>query len=334
MSPQSFFSKRMLLIFAALIEFASHFVLTNARYLGQGLTPEFFRFSTRSDIISNILFLIILLLLVRSVLNPSRMSFLRTTIIVIIGVVIFWITLGARNFEIGEFPRVASIVYLATRALYLALLFPRKEYHFSRFYSELRVVKNTVLVFGGAILFAFIFSFTYSVTSDFEELRRFDPDAGVILGAAVWHGSIRGERSSPTLLERIKLGEELLKQNVVPKIVTTGSNAPGEISEGAMAKADLVSRGIDPSKIVAESNSHSTLEQVLFLRDELVRKQGWKRFVIISDQYHLARVIEMCRFNGVDAIGSPSGIKQTFTDLAYYRLRESVALLAYWVLGK
>jgi hypothetical protein len=42
----------------------------------------------------------------------------------------------------------------------------------------------------------------------------------------------------------------------------------------------------------------------------------------------------MCKFNGIEAIGTPSNIHQTFQDLAYYRLRESIALMAYWLLGK
>jgi uncharacterized SAM-binding protein YcdF (DUF218 family) len=136
-------------------------------------------------------------------------------------------------------------------------------------------------------------------------------------------------------LERLKLGEQLLRQNITPKIVTTGaSGAPNERPEGIIAKLTLVQRGIDEGKIIAEENSRSTLEQILYLRNELAAHQGWKKFIIISDQYHLARAIEMCKFNGIDAIGSPSGIRQTFVDLAYYRFRESLALLSYWILGK
>src|SRR5438477_11830788 len=101
-----------MLIATACIELASHYILTNAPYLGQGLAPQFFRFSTRSDIISNALFIFILFLIIRAWYTPSRMSFLRTTIVVSIGIIIFWITLGARNFEVGEFPRSASIAYL------------------------------------------------------------------------------------------------------------------------------------------------------------------------------------------------------------------------------
>jgi uncharacterized SAM-binding protein YcdF (DUF218 family) len=121
---------------------------------------------------------------------------------------------------------------------------------------------------------------------------------------------------------------------VITKLAVTGSNAPNEKSEALIAEEVLIKLGIDPSLIAIETNSHSTIEQVLFIRNELQNKQGWKKFVIISDQYHLARVLEMAKFNGITAIGAPSNINQNFFDLFFYRLRESVALLAYWLLGK
>jgi uncharacterized SAM-binding protein YcdF (DUF218 family) len=118
------------------------------------------------------------------------------------------------------------------------------------------------------------------------------------------------------------------------KLAVTGSNAPNEKSEAVIAKEELIKLGVDQSLISTESNSHSTIEQILFVRDELRNRQGWKKFIIISDQYHLARVLEMAKFNGISAIGTPSKINQNFFDLFFYRLRESVALLAYWLLGK
>src|SRR6185436_14908748 len=127
-------------------------------------------------------------------------------------------------------------------------------------------------------------------------------------------------------------GAELIKQGAVPKLVVTGSNAPNETSEAEVAKRELIANGVDESLIVTESDSRSTIEQVIYIRDELMARQSWDKFVIVSDQYHLARVLEMCKFNGIRAIGMPSGIKQEFYDLLYYRLRESIALLAYWIL--
>ncbi len=326
--------KRPLLGLAIFIESISFIILTNARFEGQGMITSFFRFSTKGDIISNTLYLFTMFLLLRAIVKPSLISMRRILVLLIASVMIFVVTLQARNFEVGEFPRIASITYLCCRALFLALLIPRREYDFVHLTGILQVLRNTILVLISAVVFAFIFSFTYTVSSDYTELKRFNGDAAVILGAAVWHGNELGDRPSPTLLERIKVGEDLLKRTIVAKVVATGGNVSGEKTEAEVAKIELIKSGIEENRVVAETRSHSTLEQVLFIRDELVNKQGWKRFIIISDQYHLARVIEMCKFNGVEAIGAPSNIKQTVVDLAYYRVRESVALLAYWIIGK
>ncbi|HYM21173.1 MAG TPA: YdcF family protein [Candidatus Kapabacteria bacterium] len=324
--------KRALIGLSAVVESFSFYILTLTRFEGQGLTAQFFRFSTKSDTISNLLYLFTLAMLFRAFRKPEIISMRRTITLTILATIIMVVTLEARNFEAGEFPRIASILYLTCRALFLALLVPRREYDLTHLAGIAQVIRNAVLVLLGSIVVAFVFSFTYTVTSDYNELKIFDADAGVVLGAAVWHGG--GEHPSPTLKERINVAEDLIKRGIVPKLVVTGSNATGEKPEAEIAKAQLLASGIEENRIVAETSSHSTLEQILYLRNELVTKQGWRRFVIISDQYHLARVIEMCKFNGIDAIGTPSNIRQTVFDLAYYRLRESVALLAYWILGK
>jgi uncharacterized SAM-binding protein YcdF (DUF218 family) len=154
------------------------------------------------------------------------------------------------------------------------------------------------------------------------------------MGAAVWRGNNLGERPSPTLYERLNIAHELLSKKTVPRVVVTGGSAPGEQAEASVARKDLIKRGIDPSRVIAETKSHSTLDQIIYLREELTKKQNWERFVIISDHYHLARVGEMCKFNRVNAITAPSRIEQPFLDLAWYRIRESMALLAYWLIGK
>jgi vancomycin permeability regulator SanA len=327
-------TKRIVLGVAAILECLTYYYLTEARFSGQGLEPSIVRFTTLSDRVSIVLFLFYLFLIIRSIFKPNRISLRRIVLCTIVLAIIFWITLGADNFEVGEFPRTASFTYLVLRAFYVALFFARKEYDFHRWAGFKSVIRNTILVFATAILIAFFFSFTYPYASQMQEIRQYDPDAAVILGAAVWHGSSLGERPSPTLAERINTGAELINSGAVPKLVVTGSNAPNERSEAEVAKRELVAKGIDASVIVTESSSRSTIEQVIYIRDELMNRQQWKRFVIVSDQYHLARVLEMCKFNGIDAIGMASGIKQEFFDLLYYRLRESIALIAYWILGK
>jgi hypothetical protein len=166
--------KRAVLGLVAVLESFSFYILTNARFEGQGLMPQFFRFTTKSDAISNILYLFTLILLLRAFISSSAISFRRALFLMGIVFVLLGITLGAQNFEAGEFPRLASITYLTCRALFLAVLIPRREYDLAHFAGIMQVVRNTILTLFIATIVAFIFSFTYNVSSDYSELKRFD----------------------------------------------------------------------------------------------------------------------------------------------------------------
>lgn len=325
---------RVLLVLTLLTELVTYYFLTLSRYVGQHLDPIFLRLTTNSDRISLVVVLIVSLFVIRSIIFPSKISFLRSNTVILLSVVSLWLSIGLADLDLAEFPREALIFYLFLRTLFLSVLLSSRGKANTDSSSFLRIVRNAVGLLILAIVITFIFTFTYTVTTDFKELKQYDANAAVILGAAVWHGNELGNRPSPTLDARVKIGADLIKQKVVPNIAVTGSSAPYEQSEAEIAGAALEKLEVGSSVITSESNSRSSLEQVIFIREELRDKQGWKRFIIISDQYHLARVLEMCSFNGINAIGTPSRISQGFTDILFYRLRESVALLAYWMLGK
>ncbi|HEY6171172.1 MAG TPA: YdcF family protein [Candidatus Kapabacteria bacterium] len=325
---------RVLLAITLLAELATYYFLTLSRYTGQHIEPIFLRFTTNSDRISLVVFLVVCLFLLRSMIFTSKISLSRSITVMILSLASMWLSVGLANLDVAEFPREASIFYLFLRTLFISVLLSSRGKANTDYSSFTRITRNAFGLLIIVILITFIFTFTYSVTTDFKELKQYDANAAVVLGAAVWHGNELGNRPSPTLDARVKIGADLIKQKVVPSIVVTGSSAPHEKSEAEIAGAALQKLEVGSSVITSESNSRSSLEQVIYIREELRDKQGWKRFIIISDQYHLARVLEMCSFNGISAIGTPSRITQGFTDILFYRLRESVALLAYWMLGK
>lgn len=325
---------RVLLVITLLAELTTYYFLTLSRYVGQHLEPIFLRFTTNSDRISLLMILVVILFLLRSIILTNKISFSRSITVMILSLASMWLSVGLATLDVAEFPREASIFYLFLRTLFISVLLSSRGKANTDYSSFIRIIRNAFGLLVIAILTTFIFTFTYSVTTDFKELKVYDANAAVILGAAVWHGNELGNRPSPTLDARVKIGADLIKQKVIPNVVVTGSSAPYEKSEAEIAGAALQKLEVGSSVITSESNSRSSLEQVIYIREELRDKQGWKRFIIISDQYHLARVLEMCSFNSIDAMGTPSRIAQGFTDILFYRLRESVALLAYWMLGK
>jgi vancomycin permeability regulator SanA len=167
------------------------------------------------------------------------------------------------------------------------------------------------------------------ITPSIIEQPRQEYDAAVILGAAVWSGN----KPSPVLRERVNRGYDLIKSGAVQFLVLTGSNAPHELPEAEVARRELLKLGVDPTRIVVETQTHSTLDQILYIRDHLMKEQGWSSFIIVSDQFHLKRALEICQFNGINAQGVSSESPLGPQNLWIYHLRESAALILYWMFG-
>ncbi len=326
--------KHALLLLVLAMQIAAFVVLTQARYGCQGLAPIYFRLSTLSDVISISFSFLTVTLIILAILHSNRISLARVMFVTIFSAAMLWVDLGIRHTPPGEFTPEAAIAFLFFMFLFLATLFTSSSVLLGLVRRVLRILRTATMITGILLFLSFLYAYFYPTYSQSDEIAAFHADAGVILGAAVWHGNGLGERPSPALKERIDLGHELLISRAIPRLIVTGGNAPGKLAEGEVAESELIRLGVDSSQIIEENFSHTTFEQVRFLRDELLQKRGWSHFVIVSDQYHLARVCEMCAFNGLSVIGSPSHIHEPFFDLAYYRLRESVALLEYWFLGR
>ena len=326
--------KRIVLFLAIVGEMLGYIVLTKARYEGQGLHPIFFRLTTLSDIFSIAFFVIVVSLFLFAFIRPERMGRFRTASAMALVGILVWLDFGIRHTPADEFSSEAAIALLVAKVLLLAVVLTGSRLQLSPIKKVFRILRRAVLLSILFILVAFLNAFFYPTYSRPEEIASFNADGAVILGAAVWHGRGLGERPSPALRERIDAGYHLIETQAVPRLIVTGGSAPGELAESEIARRELVRMGVDPDKIVEEQTTHSTLEQVQYLREELFQRQGWSRFVIVSDQYHLARVCDICQFNGLTVIGTPSPIKQPFLDMAYYRFRESIAMIEYWMLGR
>lgn len=154
-------------------------------------------------------------------------------------------------------------------------------------------------------------------------------DAGVILGAAVWGGN----RPSPVLKERINKGFEIYQKNIVPKLVITGGGSPNELTEGEVSKNVLLKYGVSPEDLILENSSSSTIEQIHFLRDSLYAARNWKKIILISDNFHLLRAKEISDFNGVNSDCISSDKELTASATVSFCLKESFALIVFWMTG-
>lgn len=179
--------------------------------------------------------------------------------------------------------------------------------------------------------YSVVFLFAYNYKDDFEILKsnKKTVDAGTVLGAAVWGGN----RPSPVLRERINKGYELYTYGIIKNIILTGGGAPGEMTEAEVSKNELLKKGVNERNIFIENKSNSTLEQIKYLNNNLYKKNNWKEIVIISDNFHLLRTKQICKFFGINAYTVASDTPLSSESTFNFCVKESFAVILFWLFG-
>lgn len=318
---------------AVAAEVLSFLLMSIYRYRNQLLPPDFFDLSKTANLLA-FLFEAPFILLFLTLLAFRRFHTLPLAAMAVAMSSIGLVALTAAPMfeaDAGAPSYMGYLIFIAIKTLELgmftvALRRPSKLL----WRNALRVILFMILLMMGMVTLVITIVLVSPFSSSITDQPRQEYDAGVILGAAVWSG----DRPSPVLRERINKGYDLLKNgNAQFLVLTGGEGAPNELPEAEVARRELLKQGVDPTRIVTETNTSSTLEQILFIRDHLQKKQGWQSFIIISDQFHLKRALEICDFNNIDAIGVSSESPLGPQNLAQYHLRESGALVLYWLFG-
>jgi len=227
------------------------------------------------------------------------------------------------NYSIKRVVTGGSLMFSFFLKLYLITLLVNLFFN-SSFVVYLKSLLTSLFVF----ILAFLTIFVLTTKNGFvpSNLKPSNSTIGVVLGAAVWN-----DKPSTLLIGRTKKASELLRNKKIAKIQLTGSNAPGEISEASAAYNFAISLGVKKHFMNVEENTTTTTEQIKFIKKNLVNTKEKYSILIISDQFHLTRVLEICKFFDVKAIGVASDYSLNWEKLLYYRFRESIALLFFWL---
>ena len=126
-------------------------------------------------------------------------------------------------------------------------------------------------------------------------------DAIAVFGAAEYAG-----RPSPVYHARLDHALALYVRQIAPLIITFGGGADKDSgkTEGGVGRDYLLANGVPFDRIVAETHSIDTEEQVAQLA-QIAQERGLQHIVVVSDDTHLFRVREMCRNAGLDVYTSP-----------------------------
>ena len=125
-------------------------------------------------------------------------------------------------------------------------------------------------------------------------------DAIVVFGAAQYHGS-----PSPVFKARLDHTFDLEERDLAPLVITTGG-AGGDVqfTEGGTARDYLIQQGMAADKIIEETKSETTYENVRAAATILHERQAHS-CIAVSDGFHLYRIKLMFAAEGITAYGSP-----------------------------
>lgn len=136
-------------------------------------------------------------------------------------------------------------------------------------------------------------------------------DVALVLGAAAYPA-----KPSPVFQARIDHAIALHRQGRVKRIILTGGFGKNAgYAESEVAKNYCLKMGVPESAILLENRS-TTTQQNLVEAEKIMRKEGLKTALIVSDPWHLKRALAMARKHHIDA-------KPSATTTSMYRTDES-----------
>jgi uncharacterized SAM-binding protein YcdF (DUF218 family) len=155
-------------------------------------------------------------------------------------------------------------------------------------------------------------------------------DAIVVFGAAQYNGT-----PSPVYKARLDHAFELEERGLAPLVITTGgAGGDTKFTEGGVGRDYLIQRGVAAPKILAETRSQTTYENVR-AAVRLLRERGAKSCLAISDGFHLYRIKLMFARTGITVFASPAPASPIEADpvlRSIHSLREAL-ICGLWYLG-
>jgi len=117
---------------------------------------------------------------------------------------------------------------------------------------------------------------------------------------------LRENRPTAVFRARLQHGARLLGEGWAPRILVSGGvTGDSRVSEAEAGRALLLEEGLSGEAVLVESGSRHTLENLFNVRETL-RREGWKRVILVSDPLHLARAATVARGLKLDVLISPA----------------------------
>lgn len=151
---------------------------------------------------------------------------------------------------------------------------------------------------GGAVVYGAIVAYVWWLGS--KDQRR-PVDAIIVLGAAHYNG-----KPSRVLRARLDHAADLYEAKLAPVIVVTGGMAEGDrVSEATVSRQYLKGRAVPVSAIVVQPRGRNSRESIASAAEWLDDRE-MKSVLLVSDPFHMARLVAEARGHNLVAYVSPT----------------------------
>jgi uncharacterized SAM-binding protein YcdF (DUF218 family) len=155
-----------------------------------------------------------------------------------------------------------------------------------------------VLVVAVLAIFLYIICFSIVHAADLQQLHK--AGAIVVFGAAEYSG-----RPSPVYRARLDHAFDLFQKGIAAIVITTGgAGQDPTYSEGGVGHDYLMHRGIPEANLIAETQGSDTAQSAQRVA-VIMKRNGMKNCVAVSDAYHVFRIQKLLEHEGIQAYVAP-----------------------------
>jgi uncharacterized SAM-binding protein YcdF (DUF218 family) len=156
-----------------------------------------------------------------------------------------------------------------------------------------------LLAVAGALLLFFGITGSRIVRAAGEAPQK-KADVIAIFGAAEYAG-----RPSPVYKARLDHGYELFQKGMALVVITTGgSGQDPDFSEGGVGRDYLLRRGVPEQALIAETQGSDTAQSAARVAN-IMRANGMRSCIAVSDAYHVFRIRALLEHEGVQVELAP-----------------------------
>ncbi len=150
------------------------------------------------------------------------------------------------------------------------------------------------------LLFLFLGATGSRIVRAATEVPAKKADVIAIFGAAEYAG-----RPSPVYRARLDHGYELFRKGMAPVVITTGgSGQDPDFSEGGVGRDYLLRRGVPEQALIAETQGSDTAQSAARVAN-IMRANGMRSCIAVSDAYHVFRIRALLEHEGVQVELAP-----------------------------